>query len=231
MLLAPLLTRQYLFVIPIVLQIVAYFFLLRKMSLPTRYALVPFAAEWQLSKLLFRFKRTFWRPFVVTFVLVLSGLYINPFSGSSQVSAKLVIALAILVYGSFLLRLYRRLTGCFYKSVGKRVQMTILTWLLPPVGLMLMARRKQPYLGAPTLKPRKQYGPVVTFVLRASLALVSTVEIAALLAGVGFFTIREYNNYILHRRLHTDEGVLVQRAARPVQRLLLHHGRAEQEGT
>ena len=60
MLLAPLLTRQYLFVIPIVLQIVAYFFLLRKMSLPTRYALVPFAAEWQLSKLLFRFKRTFW---------------------------------------------------------------------------------------------------------------------------------------------------------------------------
>ena len=204
MLLIPLLFQQFLWVIPVVLQIIAYFFLFRKMGMKTTYAIVPFIAEWRLSKDLFRFRRSYWRSLVVTLVFLAFAFYLNPFAGTSTSTAKIYLFVAFMVYGFFLQRLYWRLTGTFYDNIIVRLIMTLLTWLLPPLGLLIMAFGKAPYKGAPEFKQIFNPGPIVRGLINFGIFGVSLAEVAALVAIVGFFTLRTYPPAILINSVLND---------------------------
>ena len=75
----------------LLLQAIAYTGLFRKMGLPLFNAIIPVVAEWRLSKVLFRFRRSFWRPFVTALILFIGGYFINPFRGSGARTARLLI--------------------------------------------------------------------------------------------------------------------------------------------
>ncbi|MDO4403796.1 MAG: clostripain-related cysteine peptidase [Atopobiaceae bacterium] len=192
MLLIPFLIKPTVWVIPVIAQIIGYFFLLRRMELESIFAIVPFAAEWRLSKVLFRYRRSFWRPCVIALIFLGFAFYLNPFDGSSVAVARIYILIASLIYGFFLLRLYWRLTGTFYDGLIKRIFMTLLTWLLPPLGLLIMAFGKAEYKGAPQFKHGTAHSNVVTWLLRAGFVLVSAAEVVALVLAVGFITVRTY---------------------------------------
>ena len=192
MLLIPLFFKQFLWVIPVVSMMIGYFFILRKMNINTKYAVLPVVAEWRLSKSLLRYRRSFWRPCIVATVFVAFALYLNPFEGTSTTTAKIYLIVAILVYSAFLLRLYWRLTGTFYTNIIVRLFFTFLTWLLPPLGLLIMAFGKAPYKGEPEFKQIWNPGPVVRFLLRLGFVGLSVAEVFALVAVVGFITLRTY---------------------------------------
>ena len=197
MLLIPLLFREYLWVIPIVLQMVGYFFLFRKMRMPSRLPNLPFVAEYKLTTLLFKYRRTFWRPFVIASVFVCSGIYLNPFNGSGATTAKIFFLIAILFYGFFLLRLYRRLTKTFTDKISHQIPLTFILWLLPPLGLLILALGKLPYNGPLEFRQARHHGKVFHFLSRIGLVLVSGVEIIALVLAVGLFTVMTYPPRIL----------------------------------
>ena len=87
-----------LWLIPWILQSIAYFFVLRKMGLKQWKAIVPFVAEHELSTVLFRKMRAFWRPFVIAVVLITAAYYLGPDQGTGQ----LFMLIAEIVYWIFL---------------------------------------------------------------------------------------------------------------------------------
>lgn len=185
MLLAPLIVHHPQWIIAVVAQIIGYFFILRKMNLDARFAIIPFAAEGRLSKELFRRMRSYFRPLVIALVFILFGLYLNPFEGTSRVTARIFFYVALLVYGAFLARLYYRLC----KAFGKGILFTLLICVLPPLGMIILSLGKSTYT-PPTFKPERKLPVVLRFLSRAGLVLVSVAEVAALVAGVGFITVR-----------------------------------------
>ena len=105
-------------IFPLVLQAIAYFFILRKMGLKKWTAIIPFLAEREMSTVLFRKMRSFYRPFIIAAVFVTGAYYLGPEEGTGAA----YMCIAIVVYGLFLIRLYCRLV----KSFGKGVIYTIL---------------------------------------------------------------------------------------------------------
>ena len=89
-------------IIPWIIQAVTYFFLLKKMQLNRWTCIIPFLAERQFSKLLFRRLRSFYRPFVIAAVFALAGWYLDPSVGMG----KAFMWVAFVIYGIFLIRLY-----------------------------------------------------------------------------------------------------------------------------
>lgn len=180
--------RPHLWFIPVVLQAIGYFGVLRKMGLPTIYALIPGAADWKLSTKFFRSTHSFWRPFITTTILVICAFYLNPFGGTGQVTARIFLVLALFVYELFLFRLYRRLS----KSFGKGLFFTLLTFLLPPLGLCVLGYGRPKYLGDPDIKHTKDLRPIPRLFVRVANLLISLAEVAVVVLAVGIFTIRAY---------------------------------------
>ena len=175
------LTEPLYWIIPWILQSLAYFFILRKMGLKKWTAVIPFLAERQFTKVLFRKMRTFYRPFVIAAILGIAAYYLDPAVGMGR----LYMWVAYVVYGIFLIRLYWRLG----KSMGKGKLYRILMILLPPIFLIILGLGKAHYEPL-MLKPRKQHSKPVRFLLRGGFALVSIAEVLVIVAVVGFFTIR-----------------------------------------
>lgn len=151
-------------IIPWILQSLAYFLILKKMGLNRKTAIIPFLAEREFSKVLFRGIRSFWRPFVITAVFVIGAYYLGPGEGTGY----LYMLIAFIVYGFFLLRLYHRLS----KSFGKKTPYTLLIWVIPPLGLGILALGKSTYT-APEFKPYKDHGKVGNRLIHAGVVGIS----------------------------------------------------------
>ena len=141
-------------------------------------------------------KRTFFRPFIITVILVIAANYLGPTRGTGL----LYMVIAFIVYGIFLIRLYFRLARSFGKSVPFALGMSF----FPIIFLPILAFGKSAYLGKPEFKPRRQHSKPVRILLNACYALISVAEVLLLIAVVGFFTIRALPPRILVNTILND---------------------------
>ena len=169
-------------IIPWVIQAVAYFLLLGKLQLPRWSAIIPFLAERQFSKKLFRRMRTFYRPFFVAAVLAVGGWYLDPSVGMGR----MFMWVAYIIYGIFLVRLYWRLA----KSLGKGKLFRILTIIFPGIFLLILGFGRSRYQPL-DMKPLKQRGKVAEAFRKGGLILISAAEIIVIIVGVGFLAVRD----------------------------------------
>lgn len=181
MLLIHFLSKPTIWVIPWILQAIAYFFVLKKMGLVKKTCVIPFLAERQMSKKLFSRMRSFYRPFIVAVVVALAAWYLDPYEGVGRT----FMYVAVVVYGIFLIRLYRRLTKSFSKGWLFFIGMII----FPPLFLFILGVGKAQYQPL-QLKPVKDHGRLGNNLRRAGLVVISVAEIAVLVFGVGFLAIR-----------------------------------------
>ena len=192
------LDEKYWFV-PLVLQAIAYVGVLKKMGIGWLWAFIPGGADYQLTRKLYPRTRTFWRPFFVMMLLVCAAMYLDPFSGSGRPTARIFLHIAIFVYEVFLFRLYLRLSTAF----GKKWPFAVLTILLPPLGLGILGYGKAEYRGDPTFK-LAQPGPILGFLIRLGFIAISGAEALAIIAVVGFFTVRAYPPRFIAEALLSD---------------------------
>ena len=169
-------------IIPYILQVIGYNFLLKKMGLVRWTCIIPFLAERQFTKVMFRKMRSFYRPFVIALIFVLAACYLDPSEGMGRS----FILVAFAVYGFFLLRLYWRIA----KAMGKGKLFRIFTLIAPPLFLLIMGVGKSEYHPLP-LKPLKEYSRPVSIFRRAVLVVVSAVEIVVIVVGVGYFAVKD----------------------------------------
>ena len=136
-------------VIPWILQSVAYFFVLRKIGLRKWTAVIPFLAERELSTVLFRKMRTFYRPFVIAAVFMAGAYYLGP----EESTGAAYMTIAYVVYALFLVRLYYRLS----KSFGKGILYTILLIIASPLFLLILGLGRSQYQPI-EFRQEKDYG-------------------------------------------------------------------------
>ncbi|MDO4868666.1 MAG: clostripain-related cysteine peptidase [Bacillota bacterium] len=172
-----------LWIIPWILQSIAYYFLLKKMGLRRRAAIVPVWGDHEFSTVLFRRTRTFWRPFVIALVFTIGAYYL----GAGDPTGQVYMIIANFVYGIFLIRMYHRIA----KSFGRGIPYTILTVLFPTLFLLILGLGKRQYTPL-QFKPEKERSRAAMNVRRAAIVVVSAVEILALVVGVGFWTVKTY---------------------------------------
>ena len=107
-----LLGGKYLWILAWILQSIGYYFVLKAMKEDTSYAIIPFFAEWHISKFLFEKMRAFYRPLAIALIFIAAAFYLGPLKGMG----KLLLIVAMIFYGSFLVRFYNRLRKAFGKS-------------------------------------------------------------------------------------------------------------------
>ena len=169
------------FIIPWVLQSVAYFFVLRKMGLRKSTALIPFLAEREMSTVLFRKMRSFYRPFIITVVFLAGASYLGP----EESTGAAYLFIAFIVYGLFLLRLYYRLA----KSFGKGIIYTIFLILCPPLFLLILGIGRSKYVPL-EFREERNLGWLLNSMRKLTVTLISIVEVIVLVVGVGLITIK-----------------------------------------
>ena len=119
--------------------IIGYFLVMKKMPLRRWTCIIPFLAEREMSKVLFRRLRTFYRPFIIAVVFLTSAVYLGP-----QVAmGRIFFFLAYVIYGWFLVRLYWRLA----QSYGKGVPYRIFTVLFPLISMIILRFSNAEYKG------------------------------------------------------------------------------------
>ncbi|MBQ9273049.1 MAG: hypothetical protein IJ227_04970, partial [Mogibacterium sp.] len=169
--------------VPWLIQSLAYFMVLGKMGLKKWKAIIPFYAEQQMSTKLFRRMRTFWRPFFIAMVFMAGAYYLGPDEGMGYV----YVLVAQIVYGLFLIRLYCRLA----KSFGKGVPFTIGLILIPTLFLFILGLGKSEYHPL-QFKEEKNYGAFINGLRRVTVAVFTVAEMIVIVLGVGFLTVRTY---------------------------------------
>ena len=182
-------------IIPWVIQSIAYFFILKKMRLRRWTAIIPFLAEREMSTVLFRRMRSFYRPFIITAVFVIGAYYLGPLEGTGRI----YMYIAYIVYGWFLIRLYWRLR----KSFGKSPLYMIGLIAFPGLFLLILALGKSRFT-APEFPPEKPRSKLANFINKALVFVISAAEIAALVCAVGFFTIKKQPPRIIVGFLQQD---------------------------
>ena len=165
------------------MKVPGYFLVLRKMPLDAKTAIIPFLAERQMAKVLFRLLRSFYRPFIISAVFICAAVYLSPQIGMG----KIFMMIAVVVYGWFLVRLYWKLG----KSFGKGVFFRILLIMFPQLFLIVLGLSRAEYTPL-ELKPVKQFPKWIDWLIKGIIALISGAEIIALVAVVGFITIRTH---------------------------------------
>ena len=125
----------------------------------------------------------FWRPFSIAAVFAAAAFYL----GTDQGTGVLFMIIAEIVYGIFTIKLYYRLS----KSFGHGVPYTILMLLVPAVFLLILGLGKSVYT-KPEFIPERNYGIFINSLRKITVAIISVVEMAVLILGVGFITVRQY---------------------------------------
>ncbi|MBR7088237.1 MAG: hypothetical protein IKI38_02680 [Mogibacterium sp.] len=182
-------------ILPWLAHSIAYFFVLKKAGLRTWKAAVPFVAEHELSTVLFRKTRTFWRPFIIAAVFTAGAYYLGPSEGVGYV----YMAVAQFVYEIFQIKLYVRLG----RSFGKKAPFIIFMILIPTVALLILGLGKSEYRQL-EFRPQKKFGAFYTGLRKVTVALFSLAEIIVLVVGVGFFTVKTYPPRVLVNTLLND---------------------------
>ena len=189
MLLTFLYRYENLWFVPFLLTFLCYIGIFRKMGLRVLPDALPILGDLSLTRVLFPKQRAFWRPFLTCLVLVGAAFYLNPYTGSSVVTARIFLIVATFIYQLFLLRLYHRLCKVF----GRHLPFALLTWLLPPLGLGILGySNKAQVVAIPHYERKESRFTVIRFLKRCSFVLISAVEVAAVVAIVGLITIRTY---------------------------------------
>ena len=202
MLLILFLKTSYLWVIAWALQSIGYYFVLKKVDEDPSYAMIPFFAEWRLTKKLYPYQLSFFRPFFVALVLVIAGLYLNPFHGLGR----LYILIGAIIYLGFLFRLYNRLR----KAFGKSILYCIVYVLFPPAFLLLMGLFNSHSFTQPTF-PEENYPKFVRYLMRGAIGLLGTAEVVAVAAVAGMFAIRSLPPRFMVRELFQEVDTYVEK--------------------
>ena len=156
-----------------------YYFILSKMGLKKELCILPFLAEKEMSKGLLRKMRSFYRPFVVTVILIIAAVYLDPGKGTGR----LYMLIAFVIYGLFRFRLYRRLAKSFGKKFGFKIGLFFFTFIF----LMILGLGKSEYHKL-EIKPVKTYGRFLTVLHKTVSVAVSSLELAVVVFVVGFIT-------------------------------------------
>ena len=182
MLIVYFLMRPVFWILPWILQALAYFKILKKMELKPWPAVVPVLGEYQLSRRLFPKRRSFFRPLILTAIMVGFAWYLDPYSGTGRI----FMLVAFAIYGIFLIRLYRRLAKAFGKKAGFVLGLIV----LPPLFLLILGFGKAVYT-QPVFKPEKVRSKGRRIAAGVGFVAVSAIEVAAIVAGAGFLTIQQ----------------------------------------
>lgn len=176
-----LMMNPFLIAIFVVQRIIGYFLVMKKMPLKRWTCIIPFLAEREMSKVLFRRLRTFYRPFIISVVFLTAAFYLGP----EVAMGRIFFFLASVIYGWFLVRLYWRLA----QSYGKGVPYRIFTVLFPLLSMIILRFSSAEYKGI-EFKPIKKLPLILDIINKILIVLISGAEIAALVLVVGFITIR-----------------------------------------
>ena len=170
-------------IVPWVLQAVAYWLILGKMGLKVRRAIIPFLAEREFTKVLFKRMRSFWRPFIIASTFIAGAYYLGPSTGTAQ--AYMIIA--FIVYGLFLARLYYRLA----RSFGKGRLFSVAMILMPTIFLVILA-----FTGAeftpPQFEDERKHSRFINGLRNLTVALLSFTEVVLIILAVGTYTVAMY---------------------------------------
>ena len=186
------LTNKYLWIVAWALQSIGYYFVLKKIGEYPSYAIIPFFAEWRISKYIYNRNISFLRPFLITLVILLAGFYMNPSKGMGL----LLMMVAAIIYFFFLQRLYRRLI----KAFRKRWWYYIIAFLFPPLFLFLIGKGKEDFVG-PTFKISKYQTRFWRYLKYAFVFLISLAEVAVITVGVSLIVVRKQMPRFLANRL------------------------------
>lgn len=178
------LTDPLAFIIYWIFTSLGYFFVLGKMPLKRSTFIIPFLAEREMTKVLFRTMRSFWRPFIISVVFAVGAIYLGADVGMGRIYALIVY----IVYGVFLTRLHWRLA----KSFGKGTLFRLGTIFFPPLFMTILGLSKKAVYTPLKLRPVKKLPPVLDVLAKIGIVLISGVEIFALVFVVGFVTIRTH---------------------------------------
>ena len=137
-------------IIPWILQAFGYYKLLRKLDQDGRYGIIPFIGEWRLSKIYFEKIRTYWHALIMAVIYLAGGFYLrlSHSGGIGQAVGLILIVLASIVYGIFLIRLYWRIGKSFHKGILFRLAL----FIAPFIFLLILARDKAKFCGGPVFK-------------------------------------------------------------------------------
>ena len=186
------LNDKFMMILAWVLQSIGYFYVLKKIDENPVYSMIPFFAEWRISKYLYNRLIVFLRPFLITLVLVIAGFYMNPLRGMG----KLLIYVAFIVYFCFLVRMYSRLI----KSFNKPFWYYIIMFLFPPLFLYMIGHSKE-YFHGPTFKIGVLKPRFIRYISYALTALISIAEVVGIALLVSIISIRQLQPRILANHL------------------------------
>ena len=162
-------------VLPLLVQILCYYRILGKMGKRKYCAIIPLFGEMEMSTDLFRSMGSFWRPAMIVIAMFFTSRYI----GVDNLYGSVLAAVALIVYGIFLIRLYWRLGKQFGKGKGFRFGLI----LLPVIFLLILAFGKSAYLGRPEFKSLPERTPAASKLRKAGAVLFSIAELAVLIVG------------------------------------------------
>lgn len=168
------------FIISWVLQAIGYYMVLKKVGVKPLNALVPVVAEYQLSRRLFKRRRSFVRPAVICAILVCALLYV----GNGQEMALGFKTAIFLIYGVFLFRLYWRLAKAFGK--GKLFAFALI--FIPAIFLIVLGKGKAQFT-QPEFKPDKERTKTNRIVRRVIFVVISAIEVVVIVSGIAFVCI------------------------------------------
>ena len=167
--------------VPLLIQAVSYVKILKKMGKRHLLGIIPVLGEMEMSTDLFRRMRSFWRPASVTAAMFITAMYL----GGDDEYSLIMILVALIVYGTFLIRLYSRLSRQF----GKGLFFTLGLILVPLLFLPILAFGKSIYLGKPEFRPEKERSAASRKLRKTGLVAISAVELAVLVVGCFFITV------------------------------------------
>ena len=177
------------------LQSIGYYFLLKKIDENPIYSLIPFFAEWRLSKYIYARSYNFLRPLFITLILIIAAFYMHPLRGMG----KLFIYIAAIIYFIFLLDLYSKLI----KAFDKPFWYYIIMFLFPPLFLVLISHSKN-YFHGPTFKIGKLQPRFLRYIIYTAITLSSIAEIIGIFLLVTFIAIRQQQPRILANSILKD---------------------------
>lgn len=160
--------------IPLIIQIVCYVKILKKMGKRPALGIVPVLGDWEMSHDLFRGMHTFWRAAAVSACLFATAAWLR----DGEYALMLRIS-AVAVYGVFLARLYWRLGRQFDRNVLFRIGLI----LMPIIFMPALAFGKSAYLGPVDFGPAAERSKVGEAIRKLIAGLITVAEVAAVAGG------------------------------------------------